>query len=923
MSTLDFRVKNGLVVNEVAQVLSTTDSSSKDSGALIVEGGVGIEKKLYVGTDLNVLGATTLTGDLAVNGGDITTSSATATIFNSPTTLSIGQAATSLSIGQTSGTTTVRNALTVGGAFTANSGAGSLSPANASITISPTGTGNVVISPATSGSIDNMTIGLTTAKDSKFVNTTITGTLTAGGVTGTTGQALVSTGTGIAWATPARIDNDNTNVVAADPIVTVTADGTLATTFYSTYVQVHHSADASSTATGALRVSGGLGVGGKIYAASIQNTPIGSSQQSSGAFTSLSANAQVNFTAGTAAGNGSGTVTVSGGIYTSGGLWIAGSSTFAGFSSTSTTTLSPANASVAISPTGTGTVTINPATTGSINNMTIGGTTAKAGTFTDVNLTTGNVNFTTAQDGTGIYWARNTDGASIKFYNTGDGDTNSRLEFEINDNTNEYFRFTGVSGGTTTELMTIRPDGGQTGLKFRGNTVWHAGNDGSGSGLDADTVDGLELHTGRNNEVNKIVRTDANGYIQAGWINTTSGDNGTTAIDRVYASSDSYIRYYTPANFRQVLDVPTRTGGNASGTWAINISGNAATASDSSLLNGISAVNLFNNMGQGHSTRTDANASYDFGFRFIQGSTNTPNFNGTTQHYSFYTGLGSDYNYTTYGSQVAWARDVTEPYIAIRYKENTTWSAWRKINAGKADNLTTTRSNWSTNGTISAVVGQLAWKNYGNSHTIFDASAGTSPDGTSVNNTNPGVNWSATYPTLMGWNGSSTYGVRVDVSRLSESCSGNAATATLAANTSSISSAVGGSYTWTGTQYFQSNLGSTSGSLSSPPLQVYSTSNNAAFMSFHKGGQYAINMGLDSDNVFRIGGWSASANRLQMDMSGNLTMAGFYYASVPLYKNAQSLNGLTISSGENAVSAGPITIPSGQTVTVNGNWSIV
>ena len=45
-------------------------------------------------------------------------------------------------------------------------------------------------------------------------------------------------------------------------------------------------------------------------------------------------------------------------------------------------------------------------------------------------------------------------------------------------------------------------------------------------------------------------------------------------------------------------------------------------------------------------------------------------------------------------------------------------------------------------------------------------------------------------------------------------------------------------------------------------------------MSFHRGGYYAVNMGLDSDNVFRIGGWSASANRLQMDMSGNLTMAG-------------------------------------------------
>jgi hypothetical protein len=45
-------------------------------------------------------------------------------------------------------------------------------------------------------------------------------------------------------------------------------------------------------------------------------------------------------------------------------------------------------------------------------------------------------------------------------------------------------------------------------------------------------------------------------------------------------------------------------------------------------------------------------------------------------------------------------------------------------------------------------------------------------------------------------------------------------------------------------------------------------------MSFHRAGVYAINMGLDSDNVFRIGGWSAGANRLQMDMSGNLTMAG-------------------------------------------------
>lgn len=63
------------------------------------------------------------------------------------------------------------------------------------------------------------------------------------------------------------------------------------------------------------------------------------------------------------------------------------------------------------------------------------------------------------------------------------------------------------------------------------------------------------------------------------------------------------------------------------------------------------------------------------------------------------------------------------------------------------------------------VAEQLSWKNYGNNHTIFDASASTSPQGTAVNNTDAQIAWSATYPTLMGWNGANTYGVRVDAAR--------------------------------------------------------------------------------------------------------------------------------------------------------------
>jgi hypothetical protein len=105
-----------------------------------------------------------------------------------------------------------------------------------------------------------------------------------------------------------------------------------------------------------------------------------------------------------------------------------------------------------------------------------------------------------------------------------------------------------------------------------------------------------------------------------------------------------------------------------------------------------------------------------------------------------------------------------------------TWSIAINGNAATATNLSNSWTNWNSVGGIGSVVGMLAWKNYGNNHVIFDASQSTSPSGTSVNNTNQQNNWSATYPTLMGWNGSGTYGVRVDSARISDNTSGNSAT---------------------------------------------------------------------------------------------------------------------------------------------------
>jgi hypothetical protein len=65
------------------------------------------------------------------------------------------------------------------------------------------------------------------------------------------------------------------------------------------------------------------------------------------------------------------------------------------------------------------------------------------------------------------------------------------------------------------------------------------------------------------------------------------------------------------------------------------------------------------------------------------------------------------------------------------------------------------------------------------------------------------------------------------------------------------------------------------------------TTGKVASMSFHRTGNYAINMGLGADNVFRIGGWSASSNCLQLDGSGNLTALAnlLAYSDIKLKKD--------------------------------------
>ncbi len=118
--TLHFYVATGNTTNKEAMtldedtlaILNTTTSTSSTTGAVTVAGGVGIVENLNVGGD------GVITGDLAVNGGDITTTATTFNLINATaTTLNIGGAATAIDIGAATGTTSVNNALNVDGNF--------------------------------------------------------------------------------------------------------------------------------------------------------------------------------------------------------------------------------------------------------------------------------------------------------------------------------------------------------------------------------------------------------------------------------------------------------------------------------------------------------------------------------------------------------------------------------------------------------------------------------------------------------------------------------------------------------------------------------------------------------------------------------------------------------------------------------------
>ena len=110
---------------------------------------------------------------------------------------------------------------------------------------------------------------------------------------------------------------------------------------------------------------------------------------------------------------------------------------------------------------------------------------------------------------------------------------------------------------------------------------------------------------------------------------------------------------------------------------------------------------------------------------------------------------------TLYRSEYIWAR-----HCAV----GGAWQPWIRIDGGNKATSSyihdTTRDGDVSRG--------IRWNNYGNGHVVTDIGSGTVFGVSNIPYTDSQYAWEPRYPVLVGWNGTNTFGARVDSARLSD-----------------------------------------------------------------------------------------------------------------------------------------------------------
>ena len=217
-----------------------------------------------------------------------------------------------------------------------------------------------------------------------------------------------------------------------------------------------------------------------------------------------------------------------------------------------------------------------------------------------------------------VQWSRNTDYAKIHFKNTGDSDADSYLGFETGDNGNEYFKFSGKSGSTLTQWMSIKSNGvtAPAFIKSGSSAAYVLLGDGGHKALDLlIQVDRGGSINNRDNKGTNQVWFDYNfggSGIVGSAISFTGLSNYATQICAGYSDSNAIgVRTYN--GDKQTWNTVKRLwhNGNFDPNTKVNKAGDTMTGKLSWVMNGVTS-SISNDNGSYTHHNTNASAGHWF-----------------------------------------------------------------------------------------------------------------------------------------------------------------------------------------------------------------------------------------------------------------------------------------------------------------------
>jgi hypothetical protein len=354
-------------------------------------------------------------------------------------------------------------------------------------------------------------------------------------------------------------------------------------------------------------------------------------------------------------------------------------------------------------------------------------------------------------------------------------------------------------------------------------TLWGASNDGSGSGLDADTVDGIQGAS--------FLRSD-DSDTSTGLIEFQRG-LGIHREDGVYVTPQSKTKsvYWKFAESSQLNSPP------GSGTWR--------------------HVATIQGWTQHHSSYPSWQMCFGNGaFGVRQSSSNSAWNSWQTVWTSGNDGSGSGLDADTLDGSgwLDYGRDIhANQVIADDWLRTTGATGW--YNNTYAGGWYMTDTTW-----IRSYNNKSIYQNTGTLRT--DGTLQVGGNGATLNAPNGGT---VTISGSTAWHaGNDGSGSGLDADLLDGQ------------HASSFVSTSGA--TFTGLLVTRGNSAAFTGANDSTISVRSSSTSTAAAMSFHRPGAYAINLGLDTDNHFKLGGWSASTVKHTWQNNGTYLATGDIYA---------------------------------------------